>query len=1295
MKNFFLVKSLKWLFLLIAAAIIFMAVLVNVARLVVPVLNQKRDFFQHWAGQALHNPVKIGKIKASWRGFSPVLTFNRVLILNSHTGQPVMHIDELRIGIDWWHSLLNKQLLPDSLEINGADFDVYQSSDGKFSISTLSEGAVQPGKKKSSFPVSSMLMWLFTQSNISINNVNIDWHNAAGNLLAIRHVKLNVINDSLKHQVVGLATIDQMLPTKIKFVINFQDEDFARKAFSFNFYVSAKDVSVDQLFSIRLLKPYLKAYKVHHGSVNFNLWGRFKDSYLQKLQSEVEGNQVGAYLPALKKYFLLNSFSGNSLWTRQRNGWLFLADKLHVKTQGRIWQESHLGLQIINAKQGLPRKEIFNVGYLSLDNFKKFLTDLSLQLQKKSYIRLLSHLSPSGRLQHLFIEHIDNKPLRQSLWLSADFNKLQIHHWQKIPGFSNLNGKFYWSPQQGAVKFTASAPSVFVPDVFSHPFQLSSLSTQVNWYRSSDGWRVSSNAIHLRDKNIKSIGHLKLFFPDKGLARIDLLMGLSLRDAKYTGYYLPDKILSKHLVAWLSSAFPQGHAAGATFILRGPLKDFPYRHHRGRFQIVANLADVSLNYADHWPVIKDTQGNLTFNDDSMGARVDKATIMGVSLKNVVASIPSLHHAVLTVTGDAVGDLSQGFAFLEATPLTVGKEMAPLKMAGPMNLHLKLVIPLHGENQKVKTFGRLQVGSASLNYSDWDIKLSKIKGLIEFTENSLTAKSLQASLFNQPLAIHIVTLPAGFQASDNVIELLLHGKLSIKDLRDRFNSPALHYFDGMTNYFAALKLHSFASKAPNVFTFRSSLQGISLKLPRIFSKPPQRQDSLFLQMKINSSAPLQLAINYNKKLTAILNFNKRLDKFLFARGSVNIGMGSARLPQESGLFVNAKLNSVNWTDWSNLFKNYKSLGKGRSGLNLNFRAANLQIKKLFVFGRYFRGLQLNLRKLKEGFSAEIESAAVDGNIYVPNNYKMSDIVAYFQRFHWPKVKQAVTTEINPQQLPPLDFSSRNFYYGASALGNVHLLIKPVKGGVIFKQIKVTAPLFQVDAVGQWLNKNKSQATHFSGYFSTKDLGGVLRKKKVSNLLEGAKGSANFDLTWPGAPHAINITAATGKVGFRFSNGRIVEVGKGAESDLGFGRLLSLLSLQSLPSRIASGFSGITKKGFSFNTMKGDFSLKNGNATTNDAYIDGSVARIAIKGRIGFKHKDYNMRLGISPYVTSSLPVIAAIAGGPIVGAITWVVNKIVTPGLRKAIRFEYHVVGSWQQPEIEKVTTPERSMLVHQ
>ncbi len=79
---------------------------------------------------------------------------------------------------------------------------------------------------------------------------------------------------------------------------------------------------------------------------------------------------------------------------------------------------------------------------------------------------------------------------------------------------------------------------------------------------------------------------------------------------------------------------------------------------------------------------------------------------------------------------------------------------------------------------------------------------------------------------------------------------------------------------------------------------------------------------------------------------------------------------------------------------------------------------------------------------------------------------------------------------------------------------------------------------------------------------------------------------------------------------------MDIGETNGTKMDIGKMLSIFSLQTIPRRLSLDFSDVFQKGYSFDSIKGDFNFNNGDMHTNNLRFDGPVAKVAIQGRIGF-------------------------------------------------------------------------------
>lgn len=307
------------------------------------------------------------------------------------------------------------------------------------------------------------------------------------------------------------------------------------------------------------------------------------------------------------------------------------------------------------------------------------------------------------------------------------------------------------------------------------------------------------------------------------------------------------------------------------------------------------------------------------------------------------------------------------------------------------------------------------------------------------------------------------------------------------------------------------------------------------------------------------------------------------------------------------------------------------------------------------------------------------AAFSGSVSLPDG---SPAEIYLPKLVLGPLKKGMHGLTNPADWPAVNFRSDDISYGSIHFGRVGFQLQPLKNGLKIAQLTVRSPLFTVNATGEWL-KLGSRLT------------GALKADRTDRLLaafgqgsrsfEAGPGRIQFDLSWPGSPFAVSLKALSGNVSIDIGKGLITHLDAETSQKMGLGRMLSLFSLQSLPRRFSLDFSDLFQKGYGFDSMRGDFVLGNGSAITDNAVVKGVVAQVNVRGRFGLAAQDYDLHMEILPQITSSLPVVTAIAtANPLVGVAAWMLDKAVSPAVSKMTTYRYRITGSWSHPVWEKV-----------
>jgi uncharacterized protein YhdP len=1190
MRKKFLIKLSEWLAYIVAAAIVFLAVLLSAARLLLPYAPDYQLRAENWASKILQQPVEVKQVEPSWHVFQPQLKFENVQILNKNQSHPLIQIKEIDVGINLLKSLFTWRIVPGVIIISGADLTVTQGVNHKIIVNGIQAPATVQSNDNE-IDIKDILGWLFAQGEIYLQNINLIWHDQTGRMLTLQNIKLNLNNYLLSHELVGEATLQQTTPTHVRFVLNVDRNALSNSNFEAQLYLNVKKLVLNQWLKNRSLV----GLTIDNGNADAQIWMNWENQNLQSLQTKFTAGNITLKSKNSLQQIILNRLAGNVLWQREKDGWNIAGDNMQMMVNNHFWPKSQFSFQSNNAQQ------IFQISYMNIQDAEKLL--LMTTLLPNTSNQWLEKLQPQGLLKKLtFTYQTPSMPQstpadRKNYSLKAQLENFSCLPWQKIPGIDNLTGNIVINPTSGSLDLQSKQITLNFGHLFAQPLLLTSLSGLINWEQQNQTWEIIAKKIAASDANASAQGDMELTLPNNHESpEINLLGAINLMNAPAALADLPVGKMPPAVVNWLHSAIVEGNHASASIILRGPINAFPFLHKEGRFIVDGNFNHVTLNYRNAWPVIKDMSGHLLFDDASMQIHVTEGKIFSATLNNADATIPNLQAANLQITGNASGDLNDGYLFLEQSPLyeTIGKRLEGFQMQGPMNLALQLTIPLAKNLSKsTQVNGNIELKEGDLLLPEWwNIHMSHLQGDLQFTADSLSG-NMVGQFYNQPVTIGIATQQSSSKSPPTTQINFSNISMSIKQIEDLFALRKIPYVSGTTQYGLQLQLVGGAHPKDKL-TIHSNLQGVAVDLPSPFNKPAKTATPFDLQLNFSEDQALQWLITYES-------------------------------------------------------------------------------------------LHLQLQRQANTWNVAVDSPSIAGNMIVPTDFPKEQLVGNFDHVFIPaggKQQSGLTAG----EIPALKIDIKDFHYGDKDVGSVAFNVAPQgKNTLKIYDATLKSPTATLNARGSWTTKGTSQQTFLAGQLDSQDFGGLLKTWDITNTLVGANGTATFNLRWQGLPYepALGLASMNGGVHLQFYNGRIINLSKSTNAELGIGRVLNLLSLSSLPRRLRLDFSDLAGEGLAFDVMQGDFVLKNGNAITQNAYLNGTVAKVNLNGRIGLSQQDYDLDLLVAPHVTASLPVVATITGGPIVGAVSWLVEKVVGSAVSKLTTNDYHVTGSWSNPTVEK------------
>jgi len=110
--------------------------------------------------------------------------------------------------------------------------------------------------------------------------------------------------------------------------------------------------------------------------------------------------------------------------------------------------------------------------------------------------------------------------------------------------------------------------------------------------------------------------------------------------------------------------------------------------------------------------------------------------------------------------------------------------------------------------------------------------------------------------------------------------------------------------------------------------------------------------------------------------------------------------------------------------------------------------------------------------------------------------------------------------------------------------------------------------------------------------------------------------------------------------------------------------------------------VTRKGFSFDYIKGEFEFVNGDGSLKNFDVSAAAADVNMFGSIGLVKHDYGLLMRVKPHTDTLTFAGGVLLGGVAVGAGLALIQKVFDLGVIG--HNVYSITGSWDDPKIEKI-----------
>ena len=353
--------------------------------------------------------------------------------------------------------------------------------------------------------------------------------------------------------------------------------------------------------------------------------------------------------------------------------------------------------------------------------------------------------------------------------------------------------------------------------------------------------------------------------------------------------------------------------------------------------------------------------------------------------------------------------------------------------------------------------------------------------------------------------------------------------------------------------------------------------------------------------------------------------------------------------------------------------------------------NLRANELTVFERPLDNMVLAATRQRSGWKFNIQSDEVVGQASWedPSSERgAGKITARLSSLKIERSADADVTELlsgkkSAAELPGLDIVADSFELRGMKLGRLELaatnaaIMTPGREWRISK-LALTNPDASLRATGRWLlNGNEGQSV-LNYELDINDAGHLLDRVGFEKSLKGGKGRMEGDLNWKGSPSAFDFPSLSGNMNLRVNSGQFLK------ADPGVAKLLSVMSLQSLPRRLTLDFRDLFTDGFVFDSIASTAVISRGVLKTDTFKMRGVNAVVLIDGTVDLNDETQNLNVVVIPEINAGgASVIYGLAVNPVIGLGSFLAQLFLRNPLSQALSQEYIITGPWKDPVVKK------------
>ena len=1335
---------------------------------IVPRIEEFRPRIELEASKALGVSVRIGQITARSAGLIPSFELRDVTLTDS-AGREALRLPRVVAALSpasLWGSGFEQLVLDQPV------LDIRRTLDGKIYVGGLDIHQTRTGNNDTAD-------WIFSQAEFAIQGGLLRWTDEQSQAppLVLSQVDAVMRNSTRKHAFRIDATPPPEWGDRFTLRGQFRQPLFSEGAGQFADWTGQLYADFRRVGDVSRIKQYVSntfGIDPRSGSGSLRAWADITKGQPSAATMDVALRDVNVQLGKKLEPLAISSVTGRVSGKRLNDGFEFATENLHFNTpDGLQWPGGNLALTSIGTAGQTDQKNELKADRLDLAAVAQIANRLPLgtathaaiasfaprglveTLDARWQIPVKGELSytAKGRVSGLEVAAQPSPVLRSKALQST--TTVAPHQQPGRPGIKNAAIDFDMTQAAGKAKIVIAQGYLDLPGVFEEPrVLLDKLSMDTQWT-----WTGQNIDVQMRDiafAGADAAGTAQASWrsgttrtgahdPDS-LGVLDLKGVLTRGNGSRIHRYLP-LVLADPIRHYVRDAVVQGDVSDVKFLVKGPVDDIPFADaSKGDFKISAKVKNGTFAYvprtiqpkeAAPWPMISDITAELVFNRaalDVNGVVAKVAGLPGMQVVKADARIPNLmNSATVDVHARLKGPLNEALGFVNSSPLgsMTGNVLAKTVASGPADYGLHLTLPLNNID-KTKVQGSVTLTGNDAQFSPETPQLSRLKGLVTFTESGFTVPSAQARMLGGDVRFEGGMKPVARTQAPGIVPesdvtfraqgtVTAEGIRLAKDLglASRLGQSAT----GSTAYNATLGFRRGVAEV----VVTSNLQGMALSLPAPLNKTaeallPLRFENTLLRETLAPGLKLQDQLLFSAGNVVAVQYVRDIStaQARVLRGSIAVGLDpseSAPLP-EAGVAANIKLDNFNVDAWEKIFSS--TVGSSPAAVSAAATSAAQQVqgylpnqiairaKELLVSGRKLNNLVIGGTRDGPTWRANLDATELNGYLEFrqPGSTNAGRIFARLSRLN---LGQSTVSDVEnildgqPASIPALDVVVDDMELRGKKLGRIEIDAVNRAGSATtndssarewrLNKFNVIMPEAVLTATGNWIAINsptsgvgpraqrpaaERRRTVMNFKLDIADSGLLLKRFGMADVVRRGKGKMEGQVAWVGSPLGLDYPSMNGQFNVNIESGQFLK------ADPGLAKLLGVLSLQSLPRRLTLDFTDVFSEGFAFDFVRGDVGINQGVASTNNLQMKGVNAAVLMDGSADISRETQDLKVVVVPEINAGTASLIATVINPAIGLGTFLAQYFLRRPLMEAATQEFHIDGSWADPKITKV-----------